>query len=235
VQNLTRFPVGNPPFDPALSGRATAFFPLVGLFIGAVWVSLFYAGNLLWPPAVTAALMVVGGLVATGGMHLDGLMDTLDGLGGRDTAHRLEIMRDSRVGAFGVMGAASALLLRFVLFVSLAGEAWRVLLLAPVISRCSLVWVIFVFPYARTEGQGSAYKAYTGRRETAAATAAGLLLAGIIGGGAGIVLLVVLVAAGLLLGRLFCRLFGGLTGDNYGAVNEIVEMMVLAGGLILVN
>jgi len=235
VQNLTRLPVGNPPFDPSLLGRGTPFFPLVGLFIGVILASIYYAGSLLWPPAVTAVLMIVGGLISTGGMHLDGLMDTLDGIGGRDPAHRLDIMRDSRVGAFGVMGAASALLFRFVLFLSLAGEAWRVIFLAPVIGRCCLVWVIVLFPYARTQGQGSLYKAYTGWREVTAATVVGLLLAAGIGGGAGIVLLAAFVSISFLLGQFFYRMFGGLTGDNYGAINEIVELLVLAGGLVLMR
>jgi len=233
VQNLTRLPVGNVPFDPVVFGRGTAFFPLVGLLVGGVLTGIYYGAGFVFPPPVAAALLVGGGLLLTGGMHLDGFIDTVDGLGGEDAARRLEIMRDSRVGAFGVMGGVCLLLLRFALFSSLGAAAWPLLLLAPVVSRGGMVWAIFFFPYARPQGQGRLYKDYTGRRETAVATLLVLVLSFLLGGPAGVVLAVVPLAIVLLLGFFFKRRLGGLTGDVYGAINELVETGVLAVGLAI--
>lgn len=235
VQNLTRLPVGNVSFDAEVFGRGTAFFPLVGLLVGAVLTGIYYGGSLIWSSPVTAALMVAGGLVVTGGMHLDGFMDTLDGFGGGNAERRLEIMRDSRVGAFGVMGAITLLFLRFALFQSLSGSAWRLILLAPVVSRCGVVWAIGLFPYVRPKGQGMFYKKYTGWREVVTATALTLAIGFGIGGFAGCFISAASFAIATLLGLFFSRRLGGLTGDTYGAVNEVLEVVALAGGLVLLR
>lgn len=220
------------PFDPVLFGRGTAFFPLVGLLVGGVLAAIYSAASLSLPPPVVAALLVAGGLVVTGGMHVDGLIDTADAFGGRNAEHCLQIMRDSRVGAFGVMGAAALLLLRFTLFQSLAGAAaWKAILLAPVVSRAGMVWAIAFFPYARPQGQGRLYKDYTGWPEATVATL--LALASCFGfwGLTGAVLAVAALPAVILIGAFLNRRFGGLTGDTYGAINEILELGVLTAGV----
>lgn len=231
VQNLTRIPVGKIPFDPVMFGRGTAFFPLVGLLVGGVLTGIYYGADLLWPPSVVAALLVAGNLLLTGGMHVDGFIDTVDGLGGKDAARRLEIMRDSRVGAFGVMGAFALLLLRFALFQSLLGAAaWRAILLAPVVSRWGVVWAVILFPYARPQGQGRLYKDHTTWREAILATVLALAISFGFGDLAGCCLVAFSFLVVLLLGWFFRRRLGGLTGDTYGAINEVLEVLVLAGG-----
>jgi len=230
VQNLTRLPVGNVPFEPAVLGRGAAFFPVVGFLLGGLSVGVYYLAGLIFPPLVVAALLVALGLLLTGGMHVDGFIDTVDGLGGPDTARKLAIMRDSRVGAFGVMGGITLLLLRFSLLASLCG-AWHLLLLAPVVSRWGMVWAILLFPYARPQGQGRIYKDYTTWRETVAATVFALGIAFLIRGWAGLCLALAAFVLVLLMGAFFMRHLGGLTGDTYGAVNEVLEVFVLAVGL----
>lgn len=230
VQNLTRLPVGNVPFDPAVLGRGAAFFPVVGLLLGGLSVGVYYLAGLVFPPLVVAAFLVALGLLLTGGMHVDGFIDTVDGLGGRDAARRLAIMRDSRVGAFGVMGGITLLLLRFSLFASLAG-AWELLLVAPVVSRTGMVWAIFLFPYARPEGQGRIYKDHTTWREAVAATILALGIVSLVGGWTGFSLALTAFPVVLALGSFFKRRLGGLTGDIYGAINEVLEVLVLAAGL----
>jgi adenosylcobinamide-GDP ribazoletransferase len=230
VQNLTRLPVGNVPFEPAVLGRGTAWFPAVGLLLGGLFFGAYYVAGLVFPPLVVAALLVAAGLLLTGGMHVDGFIDTVDGLGGRDAARRLAIMRDSRVGAFGVMGGITLLLLRFSLLASLNG-AWPLLLLAPVVSRWGMVWAIFLFPYARPQGQGRIYKDYTTWREAVAATVLTLGIAFLVGEWAGLYLALAAFVLVLLMGAFFKRRLGGLTGDTYGAVNEVLEVFVLSVGL----
>lgn len=234
VQNLTRIPVGRIPFDPAAFGRGTAFFPLVGLLVGGVSATIYFIAGPLLPPPVVAALLVAGGLIVTGGIHLDGLIDTVDAFGGRDVEHRLEIMRDSRVGAFGVMGATSVLLFRFALFQSLGEAAWAVVLLAPVVGRYGLVWAVVLFPYARPQGQGRLYKNYTGWPEVTVATLLALTISFGFWGLAGLGLAAASLPAVMIVGSFLNRRYGGLTGDTYGAINEVLELAVLTAGLCVV-
>src|SRR5712691_5682790 len=106
------------------------YFPLVGLLLALLlWLLVLLFAHLI-PQLALAALLVVVLVILTGGFHLDGLMDTCDGLfGGRTPERRLEIMRDSRVGSFGVLGGVCALLLKFAFFASLERHALLVALL----------------------------------------------------------------------------------------------------------
>src|SRR5260370_15965319 len=106
------------------------YFPLVGLLLALLLWLLVLAFTPLVPQLALAALLVVALVILTGGLHLDGLMDSCDGLFGGSTRERkLEIMRDSRVGSFGVLGGACVLLLKFALFASLTGHALPLALL----------------------------------------------------------------------------------------------------------
>ena len=228
LQFLTRFYVYRGEFDEAAYGRAPVFFPLVGLLMGAVWLLLYLGLRSLFPPAVTAALLVVGMVVMSGGLHLDGFMDTMDGVfSGRPGKQMLEIMRDSRVGAFGVLGLACLMLLKFSLLCSLPGDTLRrILPVIPALSRWGMVYAIVCFPYARPQGLGLLQKRYTGRKELALAT----LLAGAaasIGGPGGWIMLSVSLLVTHWMALLLVRLLGGLTGDTYGAINETLEVLLL--------
>ena len=209
-----------------------AYFPLVGLLIGLVLVGLEAGFSRVFPSYLTAALLVTFLIVATRGLHLDGLMDVCDGIfGGATPQRRLEIMRDSRVGAFAVAGAACVLLLKYGALVSLLtlpgpGKAWA-LALFPLASRWAMVVALAAFPYARAQGLGSPF--HQGDIWTATilaavvALVAALLLAGI--GGAAIVLGITGLA--WLAGRGMAVMLGGLTGDSYGAINELSEVAAL--------
>lgn len=232
VQNLTCLPVGRVPFDPVAFGRGTAFFPLVGLLVGGALTAVYFGATLLWPPPVVAALLVAGGIIMTGGVHLDGFIDTVDAFGGRDAAERLAIMRDSRVGAFGVTGAVVLLLLRFAAFQSLvAVGAWQMILLVPVVGRTGMVWAILFFPYARPEGQGRLYKEHTRWPEAAVATILALAITSGFGGFAGCCVALAAFPVVFLVSLFLSRRLGGLTGDTYGAIGEVLEVFVLAVGL----
>ncbi|ACX52563.1 cobalamin 5'-phosphate synthase [Ammonifex degensii KC4] len=233
LQNLTRLPLGRIPYQAEVFGRATVFFPLVGLVIGGLWTAAYYLLSPWWPPAVVAAALCGLNFWVTGGMHADGFIDYVDGLGGRTPAERLAIMRDSTVGAFGVMGGIVLGLFRFALFFSLPSYPWQILLLVPVIGRTGMVWAIRFFPYARPQGQGKLYKEFTGNAQVLGASLIAGVIAVLIGGYKGVMLLGGAVLGALLLGLLFRRQLGGLTGDTYGALNEILEIGSLATGLLL--
>ncbi len=228
LQFLTRFYVYHGEFDEQAYGRAPVFFPLVGFFLGAAWMALYFGLSPFFPPAVTAALLVLGMVVFSGGLHLDGFMDTMDGiLSGRSREKMLEIMRDSRVGAFGVLSLVCLLLLKFALLFSLPREVLpRLLLIVPAISRWGMVYAIARFPYARPQGLGLLQVRYTRGRELGLASLFTLGVSGL-GGPAGLVLLFLSLVLVHRLGQYLTGRLGGLTGDTYGAINEILEVFLL--------
>ena len=213
-------------------GRAVSSFPLVGVVLGLLYLLVGLAlGELAGATAVFAAVLVLVPILATGGLHCDGFMDTADGLfSGRDRARCLEIMKDSRAGSFGVVAFCCSLLLDFALVRDLSLASLLVTLqaifLMPVIGRMAMVLVIWGFPYARPEGMGKAFHAMTDRR-----TLLGTLIVTICvlvpwGSGALLTLLFALLSAWLF-GRYAARRLGGLTGDLYGATEKLTETCVL--------
>jgi len=224
------------PADEGALARAMFWFPWVGAVLGlgfwGAWVGL----HRLLPAPAAAALLLTFTVVITGGLHLDGLADTADGLGGgRTAADALRIMKDSRVGAFGVLSLILALLLKFSLFLSLGDTGGvRALILYPIISRWSMVFLAYLSPYARPEGGlGQAMTVGVTPRVLAGASLSAGVLAVLILGAPGLILLAV-AAALVWLGSLYFRArLGGITGDVLGATNEVVEVAVLAGALLL--
>ncbi len=217
-------------------GRAAAWFPVVGALVGLTLAGVDWCGRALWDSYVAAALMIAAGVVLTGGLHIDGLMDTADALFSRKSpARMLEIMRDSRSGALGVAAGVSVLALKFAAYGHLTGhEHWRVLVAASAAGRLAMVAALAAFPYARESGTGASFAAETRLRHAgvalifAVAICAGLLR------WRGAALVGVAVAVGLLAGMYVARRLGGLTGDVYGAINEVTEVAVLlTGGALL--
>ena len=204
----------------------------MGLLLGLLLVGLERGCAEVFPVYLSAAVLLVSLIVVNRGLHLDGLMDSCDGIfGGFTQERRLEIMRDSQVGAFGVAGAAGILLLKYGALVSLlelsgSDLKWS-LLLFPMLSRWSMVVALCAFPYVRSQGlgspfhQGGIFWPTTLAGITAVAGAA--LLGGIAGAGmfAGATLIT------WLLGKSMAAKLGGLTGDSYGAINEVIEVLAL--------
>jgi adenosylcobinamide-GDP ribazoletransferase len=205
------------------------YFPLVGLLLACLLWLLVLLLTPLVPQLALAALLVIGLVILTGGLHLDGLMDTCDGLFGGSTRERkLEIMRDSRVGGFGVLGGACILLLKFALFASISVHTLPLaMLLALPSARWAMIMALRVFPSARPTGLGAAF------RQTV--TTEGVLLAGIIavaivlvaGQLIGLIVWMTVTATALMLGFWITRSIGGMTGDSYGAIAEVVEVVAL--------
>lgn len=179
---LTRLPVGKVESADYLRdvGRSAGLFPAAGLFVGGVMLLAHLGSGLLFGPAVTAAVTLAAGLWASGGLHLDGLMDTADGvLSGRSRERMLEILKDSRVGVMGVAAGVLALLLRFCLFLELpAASAPAALLVAPALGRMVIPLAATAWPSARAgEGLGASFAAHVGRAQVLTALLSGLAIA----------------------------------------------------------
>jgi adenosylcobinamide-GDP ribazoletransferase len=225
------------PADETALARSMFWFPWVGAVLGLIYWGAWAGLQKTLPAPAAAAVLLTLTVWITGGLHLDGLADTADGLGGgRTPAEALAIMKDSRVGAFGVISLILGLILKFSLFLSLATQAseTRALLLFPIISRWSMVLLAYLSPYARAEGGlGQAMTLGVSPRVLLGAGLSAGVLSLLVLGVPGLVLF--LAAAALVwLGSLyFQRRLGGITGDILGATNEVVEVLVLAGALML--
>ncbi|HJX13753.1 MAG TPA: adenosylcobinamide-GDP ribazoletransferase [Dehalococcoidales bacterium] len=241
LQFLTSVPVpGTQKASPEQLGRATAWFPAVGLIIGLVLAGLNWVLGLVLPAAVVNALLIAALVVITGALHLDGFVDTCDGIAGHMTVEeRWNVMRDSRAGAFGIIGVVLLLLVKYAALNAVPPALMAVtLIFLPVVSRWAMVYAVFAYPYARPEGLGTAYKRATRWPQFTAATAIMLAAAAalypffwltgffIIGGAWVITTLLCIYLK---------RKLAGLTGDTYGAVNEVAEVAMLLLAVLVFN
>ena len=235
---LTKLPWPWPgPADESDLAHSLFWFPWVGALLGLAFWGAWTGLIKILPGPAAAALLLAFTVWITGGLHLDGLADTADGLGGGCTpAVALTIMKDSRVGAFGVISLIVAILLKFSLFLSFATTpgGTGALLLYPVISRWGMVLLAYLSPYARPEGGlGQAMTRGVSRRVVAFASLSAGALSLVILGVPGLIIFAV-AGSGVWLGSLyFQKRLGGITGDVLGATNEALEVLVLTGTLLL--
>lgn len=209
--------------------RAMAFFPLVGLLLGALAAILnFLLSSIVTP--VTADLVAIAFLVIiTGNLHGDGLMDTADGLfSGRPREGMLSIMKDSRVGSHGVIAGSLALLCKFVLLSQLPqmSKVWA-LLMVPALGRWAQVYAATVYPYARSGGGTGGFTQHVKARELIWGSLTVLVPLMLIFSWRGS-----LLAVGVLIGvtgvaHFIAGKIGGMTGDTLGALSECTEVLAL--------
>ena len=234
VQFLTRVPT------PALKGfetdwitRAARYFPLVGQGVGAISAGVFILGFHVWGSGVAAVLALAAGLLVTGAFHEDGLADTADGLGGgHQGQRRLEIMKDSRIGTYGVCALVVALGLKATILASASALVGALVLLAAHgVGRAAAVVVMRATPYAPSGEPGKWKPTPMGVRTSEVVVALviaiwPLLLLPMPAVGLGLALGSV---AALVLARTSIRLIGGHTGDVLGAVEQVFEVGFLLG------
>jgi len=225
---LTRLPVRIGEAQDTEVGHASAFFPVVGFVLGLALVAAAWLLSAL--PHSLAAVGVVALLaVMTGGLHLDGLADVFDGLGGGhgDRERMLAIMRDSRIGAHGALALILVVLAKtFAVSVALQrNELWAVLLF-PAIARWAVVLLIVAFPYVREVGLGRTFNDQVSATEVAWATTftAALVLWS---GTRALQPTAIALGVALAFALWMRRRLGGLTGDAYGAAIELAEVAFL--------
>lgn len=226
VQFLTRVPV---PAGAYSIRSAFIFLPVVGLLLGGVLGGLdLLLAAVRVPSLLSSALLVVAWLALTGAIHADGLMDTCDAVFVHATPERrLDIMRDPRAGAFGVVGLVCVVVVKLAAIDALS-SGWRMqaLLLAPCFGRWSITLASTLFPYGRASGLGQPLKAAARPRAFVVASVIPMAAA-LAFWPAGAVLLGLSALAAVLIGLWLLRVLPGLTGDSYGAICETVETLVL--------
>jgi adenosylcobinamide-GDP ribazoletransferase len=216
-------------FEDAELARSMAAFPLVGATLGGLLVGAHYLLGRHLPPLFEAVMLVGLLAFATGGFHLDGLADTVDGLAGGWTKERaLEIMKDSRIGSMGAIALCLVLLAKVSAFAAFAPETlWKALLVAPAAARGAVVFLAWKSPYARaTPGLGSPYTEHLDGVTVAAA----FVLSGAVSAVAGWIGIAAWAATWAWAGAhklWFKGKLGGITGDCLGFAEETGEVLVL--------
>ena len=213
-----------------------AWYPLVGLLIGAALLLLDRGLEELLPPAPIAALEVAALALLSGGLHLDGVADTADGMALQgDRAQRLGVMSEGNIGPAGVMALVIVLLVLWAGLASLTPPVRSAgLLLAPALARWSVAPVVLLFHPARPRGLGHALHATAWPLPVVVSTIIGVTAAVALFGVAGLALVAVAAAAACILAAAASRMLDGVTGDTYGAVIEIAQatllLAIVAGG-----
>ncbi len=228
------------PVAPAgdLSGKdltaSAAFFPLAGWVIGGLLAAAAWLAKAIGIPALVTAVLLVGlAALLTRGLHLDGVADVLDGLGGAfEPEKRLAIMKDSAIGTFGVTGLVLLLMLKVgslaQILASTAAEKYFFIASVPAAARWTMITLAYKSRYPRSVGTGHAFVGKIRWSQVAAGMAT--LLPVLLFGVSGVALLVSVQITGLMFRTVANTAFGGVTGDVLGACCEWGEA---AGWLLL--
>ncbi|KJS87902.1 MAG: hypothetical protein JM58_02760 [Peptococcaceae bacterium BICA1-8] len=238
LQFMTRIPI---PYKFQLNekdlGSSSRYFTLVGFITGILLYLTYKLGSILLPPMVVGAIIIIMQMIITGGIHLDGFMDTMDGLlSARPREKVLEIMKDSRVGAHSVTALVALLILKYSVIVSLPKSYAPVFLLVmPVLGRWMLLYCLAFFPYAKNEGLGKIFWQNTSKSYWYLSTIFIFLLF--------IILLPIFYLFSILITFLIIltpvliinKHLMGHTGDTYGAINEMTEVIFILVCLVLIK
>ena len=257
-------------------GKSVVAFPYVGLIIGLILALLYGILSPFIPLVPLMLIIVVAEFLITGGLHADGLMDTSDGLfSGRERERKLEIMKDSRIGSFGVVAFVFVTLLKWQLLTAIPTAEFipMALIMMPLMSRWSLVLSIRSYPYAREQGMGAAFANLAPKHVITYNTLSTffmpivILLIGVIlytllygvysifsiadvgyvvGLGVlayatlgifqiNIVSMIITYIINRLLNRYIVKQLGGTTGDTYGFVVEVTEVLLLFVYIIILS
>lgn len=239
---LTRLPVGRwASGDAAVLAHSTQYFPVVGLLVGSIGALVLWAAALLWPLSIAVLVTLGVLLLVTGGFHEDGLADLADSAGGWTIERRLDIMRDSRLGTYGVLALILMILLKFFALLTIASSDLQIVMVALIVGHVAGRWsslpLIRTTPYARPDSNNKTIaEAVDNQRLFVGTIISVVVLLGcvmLIGTKALLVLLITLMLVAVSRWW-YLKKLGGVTGDALGATNVMVETAVylmLAAGL----
>ncbi len=222
LQFITILPVGKTPrYKPR---EMIAYFPLTGLLLGMILALFDALAGLAWSPATVAVLDTILLVVLTGALHLDGLGDTADGmLGHRSREKALSIMKDSRIGAMGLVAITCCLAMKWAGISGLAENRFLFLLLVPAWSRSGMLFGIKYLPYGRPEGGTGQALFVESLKWQDFRWLLPLFVLTLLTGGKGIgLLLTFLILTTVLIGY-FGKRMGCITGDMLGCMTEVLE------------
>lgn len=230
LQVLTIFPIRTGPKD---FGKSVRFFPLVGLFLGFCLVIIEYTLGYFLPSSISRLILIAFLIIITGGLHLDGLADTVDAVASGQRGNcALEIMKESSVGPIGVCAIVIFLLTKYIALGEFFGaRLYAMLLFFPMAGRIAMVTACWIFPYAKKEGIGKAFIDNAGLNEFVIAGVISFIMGFLLFGLKGLYILGFIIIKVVFIGRYFTKRFGGITGDCLGFFNEIGELVALIGGL----
>lgn len=236
LQFLTLIPVRvRGPLSAGELGGSLVYFPLIGALIGGILALVGYTLSTVSSSLLAAAIVVALGLVLTGLLHFDGLLDTVDGLfGGANREDRLAIMRDSRVGSFALAAGTCDILLKLATVnVLIDAEGLLAIIWAATASRFTMAYAVARFKPARDSGFSFDFRVGVSVLTAVFAGLIALVLGYALVGPVSLALIVGALALAHLAGMLAVSKVGGLTGDIYGAVNEVVEVTMLVALALL--
>ena len=235
---LTCLPVKISKEDPDSSelSDSVVFFPIVGLVLGLILVICNFVFSIFLPAALVKIFLIGILVLITGGLHIDGLSDTVDALfSGKNKDRALEIMKESTVGPMGVVAIFGSLAIKYVVLLGLSGPGlYAVLLLFPVMGRIAMVIACWLFPYARSEGTAKVFVGNVNVRKVQIAILVTLIISFILQGFRGLMILGYVILATVLLGKYFVKKYDGITGDILGFINEVGEIVALLGATIVI-
>lgn len=219
VSFLTVIPLGFP--ENRKAGWSFAWYPLVGVWIGAVLVAVAHV--LSYDALLNHALILLVWVLITGGLHLDGFSDSCDGLLATvEPKRRLEIMKDPRTGSWAVIGLIMLLLVKWL---AIGHVSAGLFVVPPVLGRWAMVLAVYHFPYARQSGLGAFFRDGLGMTQLMVATMTAFVVCVYFDVE---VLMLVVVCFVWVFGRWASgRLGGGITGDVYGTICELTELLCL--------
>lgn len=240
---MTRFPIPiELDYDSKKLGSSIKLFPFVGILIGTLLYIIYYFGKIIFPsPYVLATILVLAEIIITGGLHLDGLADTFDGIFSyRSKQKMLEIMKDSRIGVNGVLSLIFYIILKISLLVGLETsfnfKAMGIaVLITPVIGRANSVLNCAVGNYAKEVGMGKDFVKETTRQGATFSVLSSLVFLFLVQGiflpelnPIHLVNITFFVhISGIYFAKLMNRKIGGITGDTLGAILELSEILFL--------
>lgn len=245
VQFLTRLPVPQfTNYNPQWLHQSSRHFPGVGLLVGLLCAGVFWLGSILFTPLVAGVISTAFGIKLTGAFHEDGLADSCDGLGGGLTRERtLEIMKDSRLGTYGVLGLVSALLIKISLLASMPlSVAIVALIIGHTASRLLCISLLALLPYggeiehAKAKPMAQQLTPFQGLLSSGWLLLAGVLVVLLfpatvqqIGIWQWLLALLLGIVATDYIRRLLRRRLEGYTGDGLGATQQLSEITIYIG------
>ncbi|MFZ7102600.1 MAG: adenosylcobinamide-GDP ribazoletransferase [Peptococcaceae bacterium] len=236
MQFMTRIPINKTIVaSEAEMGSSSKYFPIIGFIIGFFLFIIDQLSSLLLPSLVVGAILLIAEVLITGGLHVDGYLDTMDGLlSSRPKETALEIMKDSRVGAHSVTAFFALFILKYSIIVGLLNtNSIYGIFLMPIVGRWVMQFCICFFPYARENGLGKIFSISSDKRDWYFSTLTFMLI--ILFFLPWNYLLVITITFLIMLTPILKinKFLNGHTGDTYGAINELTEVLFIFLCLLL--